>query len=48
VLIDASGILKHSSYENDGVAIGDGGVMQAINELQTFRRRNNNENLARL
>jgi len=48
VHIDASGILKHSSYENDGVAIGDGGVMQAINELQTFRRRNNNENLARL
>lgn len=33
--IDAAGILKRSSYDNDGVAISAGGVMQALNELQT-------------
>lgn len=32
--IDASGILKRSSYEEDGVTIGDGGVMRALSELE--------------
>jgi len=32
--IDASGILKRSSYHSDGVAIGTSGVMRALNELQ--------------
>jgi MoaA/NifB/PqqE/SkfB family radical SAM enzyme len=35
--IDASGILKRSSYENDGMAIGDDGVMPALNALRTRR-----------
>jgi hypothetical protein len=33
--IDASGILKWSSYESNGVAIGDNGVMRALNVLRT-------------
>jgi MoaA/NifB/PqqE/SkfB family radical SAM enzyme len=33
--IDASGVLKRSSYESNGVAIGDDGVMRALNVLRT-------------
>ncbi|MCW3096198.1 MAG: putative Fe-S oxidoreductase [Chthonomonadaceae bacterium] len=33
--IDASGVLKTSSYNNDGVSIGTDGVIQALTTLQT-------------
>ena len=33
--IDASGILKRSSYDIDGVTIGSEGVIQAMNVLRT-------------
>ncbi len=33
--IDASGVLKRSSYESDGVSIGADGVIQALNVLQS-------------
>jgi MoaA/NifB/PqqE/SkfB family radical SAM enzyme len=32
--ISADGTLKHTSFENDGVRIGPGGIMVALNELQ--------------
>lgn len=32
--IDASGVLKRSSYETNGVVIGDSGVMRALSALQ--------------
>jgi len=33
--IDAGGVLKRSSYDSDGVAIGADGIMQALNVLQS-------------
>lgn len=47
--IDASGVLKRSSYENDGVVIGDGGVMRALGELRSRQGLGDgDEDLARL
>lgn len=37
--IDANGILKQSSYDCEGVAIGAGGVMQALDVLRARCRR---------
>lgn len=35
--IDASGVLKRSSYETDGIAIDDNGVMRALAILRSCR-----------
>lgn len=35
--IDASGVLKRSSYETDGIAIDDNGVMRALSVLRSRR-----------
>ena len=36
--IDASGILKQTSYDRDGIIIGAGGVMRALKTLRTLKK----------
>ena len=46
--VDASGILKRSSFDHDGVIIGSGGLMQALDSLRMRHEERSHENLARL
>jgi MoaA/NifB/PqqE/SkfB family radical SAM enzyme len=46
--IGASGILKRSSYDSDGVAIGADGLMRALSILRTRHEEENYESVVRL
>jgi hypothetical protein len=36
--VDAEGVLKRTSFEQEGIAIGDGGIRRALRELRKRRK----------